>query len=614
MAANYKDLEEYGIIGNLETCALIARDGSIDWLCFPYLDSASVFAALLDAERGGFFRIKPTTKFGSVQTYLEETNILQTTFATSHGASVITDFMPVKEDIGTNTHMSLYRRVHCTEKHAQLSIQFQPRPDYARAEIDLRVTQTGALVTWQNNSLVLESPIALTVRDGQATGTLDLEENETAWFVLRYNHDRLHQPDEYEKILRKTKDYWLGWVHDGTHAPSVFDERWHDRAIRSGLLLKLLTHPENGSIAAAATTSLPETIGGVRNWDYRYAWIRDSSFTVQALFHLGHSQEVKAFLSWIKQLIRDADGPANLRTLYALHDQDDLKEYELKHLSGYRDSHPVRIGNDAAVQHQHDIYGEMVNAIYETTRYDDDWSPDLWPLVSEIVDYVCTIWQTKDSGIWEVRGEPRHYVYSKLMCWVALDRGIKIAQKRNLDAPLNQWGQTLQAIRQTILERGYSRDLKSFVQSFDSDVLDATSLLIAHLGFLPADDPRFQGTLDATMSRLLTDNGLVYRYASEDNLPGQEGTFMLCSFWLVKALAISNRIGEAESVFEDLLGYIGPLGLMSEEIDLHTGKQLGNLPQAFSHIGLVNSALYLDLALGREHEGPTPMGLAQDTD
>jgi GH15 family glucan-1,4-alpha-glucosidase len=231
-----------------------------------------------------------------------------------------------------------------------------------------------------------------------------------------------------------------------------------------------------------------------------------------------------------------------------------------------------------------------------------------------MVDYVCTIWRTKDSGIWEVRGEPRHYVYSKLMCWVALDRGIKIAQKRNLDAPLDQWKQTLQAIRQTILERGYNRDLNTFVQSFDSDVLDATNLLIAHLGFLPAADPRFQSTLDATMSRLLTDNGLVFRYASEDNLPGQEGTFMLCSFWLVKALAISNRIGEAERVFEELLRYIGPLGLMSEEIDLHTGKQLGNLPQAFSHIGLVNSALYLDLALGREHEGPTPMGLTQDTD
>jgi GH15 family glucan-1,4-alpha-glucosidase len=363
--------------------------------------------------------------------------------------------------------------------------------------------------------------------------------------------------------------------------------------VRSGLVLKLLTHHETGAICAAPTTSLPEEIGGSRNWDYRFNWIRDASFTVQALKNAGHVKEAKNNLKWFMDICKGAHEPRDIQIMYGLHGEADLEEIELPHLSGYRNSRPVRIGNGAAKQKQLDIYGELLNAFYETTQYRGVVSRGDWGYVMKILDYVCDVWNTTDAGIWEVRSGAQHFVYSKLMCWVAIDRGIKIAELSNFEAPIGRWDKCREDIKNAILQRGFNKKLNSFVQSFDSETLDATSLLIPIRGFLPFDDDRVQGTIDAALKGLTTKNGLVYRYKGEDGLPGSEGAFVLCSFWLVDVLALSGRVEEAEDVFNNLLKYISPLGLFAEEIDPETGEQLGNFPQAFSHIGLVNSALYL---------------------
>ncbi|MCL4538687.1 MAG: glycoside hydrolase family 15 protein, partial [Bacteroidetes bacterium] len=336
--------------------------------------------------------------------------------------------------------------------------------------------------------------------------------------------------------------------------------------------------------------------------------IRDASFTVQALYNIGHYDEARKHLRWFVDICRKNPDPSQIQIMYGMHGETDLQEIELEHLEGYKHSKPVRIGNGAAKQRQLDIFGELINAIYETERYGEELPDGELEFVVRIVDYVCEVWDTPDSGIWEVRGGPRHFVYSKLMCWVALDRGIKIAQQRKYKAPLDNWKKVRDEIKEAILEKGYDKDLGSFVQSFGSKTLDATSLMIPIMEFLPIDDPRMQGTLDATRAHLTTESGLVYRYLGADGLSGKEGAFLLCSFWLVKALALSDRISEAEAILNKVVKYAGRTGLFSEEIDPETGKQLGNLPQAFSHIGLINSVLYLEHVKGKSHAGPTPTG------
>jgi GH15 family glucan-1,4-alpha-glucosidase len=606
----YKDLEDYGIIGNLETCALVGNDGSIDWLCFPYLESPSVFAALLDAERGGHFGIEPKAKYASIQSYVENTNVLQTTMTAGAGDVVITDFMPLEGRRGTESARALFRKIEFTKGELQLGVCLRPRFDYARGVTDLEAADDGIICRRDDQSMFLQSPVALEIQGSEARGMLSGREGETHWFVLQYNHRGHMNPSDCEAQLKKTEQLWSDWAHSCARDRCVLGGPWHSVAVRSGLVLKLLASPETGAIAAAPTTSLPERIGGVRNWDYRYAWIRDSSFTVQALFHLGHLKESQDFRGWIRQIIKRSKGHGEIQVLYGLHWEKDLEERILDHLSGYEDSAPVRIGNDAARQRQLDVYGELLNGIYDTTRYGEKVTPADWQIIKSLVSYVCQHWNTEDSGIWEIRGAPRHYVYSKLMCWVAVDRGIKVARLKGFDAPLETWRKARKQIRQAILARGFSQKLNSFVQSFDSEIVDATSLLIPLLGFLPPDDPRVTGTIDATLNSLSTGDGLIDRYRTDDGLPGKEGSFVLCSFWLIKALALSGRVQEAEDMFLHVLDYVSPLGLLAEEIDPETGRQLGNFPQAFAHIGLINSALYLGIAKGREHEGPKPMGVA----
>ncbi len=610
MENNFKDIENYGIIGNLETCALIGNDGSIDWLCFPYLESPSFFAAILDSERGGKFLIQPVSKFHSFQAYIRNTNILRTTFNTPFGMVAITDFMPVKEDDEGKQHRSLYRRVECIEGHSRLIFNFEPRFNYAKSVPDFELVDEGVLCTYKDENLLLNTKIPLKIDDNGVRGQFDMKKGDEIWFVLQYNQNQ-QDNSEYsycKSRLKITKKYWQDWTNK---CPKICILRgiWRDTIIRSGLVLKLLANPHSGAIAAAATTSLPESIGGVRNWDYRYAWIRDSSYTIQALFHLEHIEESQDFMKWISNVIKQNAHPSDIRIMYPIHQDVNLEERILEYISGYKHSSPVRIGNDAYCQKQLDIYGELINAIYDTARYGRDITDETWNFIKDIVDYICEVWNTKDRGIWEIRDEPRHYVHSKLMCWVALDRGLKIAKTKGYNSVFSKWENTREEIKAAILEKGFNKEMNSFVQSFNSNAIDATSVLIPQTGFLPYDDPRVQGTIKAIMDNLMTEEGYIYRYKNEDGLPGDEGCFALCSFWLVDSLTLSGRLDEAEEIFIKVLQQISPLGLLSEELDPKTGQQLGNFPQAFSHIGLINSALYISIAKGCEHRGPRPRGV-----
>ncbi len=609
--ANYKELERYGIIGNLETCALVADDGSIDWLCLPHIESPSVFASILDNQKGGRFAITPVGKYTSRQNYIRDTNVLSTFFDTEAGSAELTDFMPVHRggDENHSERHAIYRRLRCNNGAAEFEVVFSPHFNYAREAGTLALAENGIEAAWQHNMwLFFQSQVPLSVDHHSASSRFSVKRGEQLWFVLQYGKKELQSNERCAEELKRTERFWSEWANKGTLNAALRDSRWRDLVVRSGLVLKLLAHEDGGAICAAPTTSLPESIGGGRNWDYRYNWIRDASFTVQALYHLGHHDEARKHLRWFVDICRRYPDPSKIQIMYGLHGQSDLSESELVHLDGYMGSRPVRIGNGAAKQRQLDIFGELLNAIYETERYGDEIPEGELEFITKIVDYVCEVWDTPDSGIWEVRGGPRHFVYSKLMCWVALDRGIKIVQRRQYRAPTEKWETVREQIKRAILEKGYNAEIGSFVQSFGSATLDATSLLIPLRGLLPPDDPRVSKTIDVTMKKLTTPSGLVYRYNGEDGLAGKEGAFLLCSFWLVNALSLSGRITDAEALFDKLTGYAGKTGLFSEEVDPNTGKQLGNFPQAFSHVGIINSVLYLSHSRGRLTTGPTPAG------
>lgn len=603
----YLPIEEYGVVGNLETCALVAPNGSIDWFPFPHLESPSILAAILDADRGGRFRIGPTDSFETNRRYVDGTNVLETTFHTADGTATVTDFMPPAEQVDYPKKV-LYRKVECTAGFVDLEVDLDPQFDYGRAEASIESVERGVLAEGGEERTLLESPVALTVEDGHISGNLSLEVDDTAWFLLRCTGAEDANTDP-NGALEETIEYWTDWAHDCTPEDDcAFDGSWHDAVVRSQLVLKLLTHAETGAIAAAPTTSLPEDIGGVRNWDYRFNWLRDAGFTVQALMNLGTADEANAYFDWFMDLCR-ADDPKSIQPLYGLHGEADLEERELDHFEGYRESSPVRIGNGAADQRQHDIYGELLLAVDEMRQHGRELTDDEWTRIRDVVDYVREIWDQPDAGIWEVRGGDDHFVYSKVLCWVALDRGIAIATDGDHDAPLEAWRETRETIREDVLENGFDDDVGAFVQSYGTDALDATGLLLPVVGFLPFDDERVQGTIAAIQNRLVEDEVFVQRYDGEDGLPGDEGAFVLCSCWLVNALALSGRVEDARSRFEALLEYLNPLGLVAEEIDAETGRHLGNFPQAFSHIGIINSALYLGYAEGHETSGPAPMGI-----
>ena len=612
-AESFEPFANYGLIGNLETCALVSRRGSVDWLPVPHLESPSVFARILDAD-GGQFRVQPADDFESTVRYCGRTNVLETTFRTDTGTATLTDFMP---PLGTTPNgvpeRAIYRGIACRDGTVDLGVGFAPRFDFARGPTTLETTDDGVLATGAEERLLCWSTgsrDSLTVEDDRATARLSLDEGEQTWLGLSYREPVAPSTAACEQALDATVDYWRAWSHSCPDEDDcVFGGPWHELAVRSGLVLKLLTHHETGAIAAAPTTSLPEEIGGVRNWDYRYNWIRDAAFTVQALTNLGHATEAREYLSWFLDICQTVD-PEAIQPLYGLHGDPDLDEQTLPHLSGYRDSGPVRVGNEAAEQRQLDTYGELLLAVFEATRAGISLTEADWKAVCRIVDYVTEVWQEPDSGIWEVRSEPLNFVFSKLMCWVAIDRGLALAAETGFEAPVDRWRDHRSQLRAAILDEGLDPNSEYFVRSFEEDnVLDAAMLLAPFVGFLPFDDPRVEATIEAIDDRLATDEGLVYRYDGIDGLPGGEGTFLLCSFWLVDALALTGRVEAAERRLERLIEYVSPVGLLAEEVDGRTGNQLGNYPQAFSHIGLCNSALYVSRAKGMAVPGPELIGI-----
>jgi GH15 family glucan-1,4-alpha-glucosidase len=616
----YKPIEDHAAIGNLHTVAIVGCDASIDWCCFPEMDSPSVFAAMLDADRGGRFRIRPVGGEYGEQVYLEDTNVLQTTFRQDGGTLVITDFFPLSGKIygrgSAEAPPEIHRLIRCEAGEVEVEIEWSPRFDYARVEASLHSTDSR----WLAESEDGEGKLFLTgLRDDEGSvvdeehgpvlrARLQMKAGETRVLVSRWQDvGGGDSVEESNRLLEITCKTWRDWLHNsGREHDREWAGKWKPLVIRSELALKLVTHTDSGAIAAAPTTSLPETLGGVRNWDYRYTWIRDASLTAQALVSLQHTEEATEFLLWAERSAAQSSDD-KVQIMYGLHGEADLEEIELEHLEGYMKSAPVRVGNGAAKQLQLDVYGELLDSAYELLRRGVELEPHLMEFLSGLADRAAEGWERPDFGIWEVRSEPQHFTYSKLMCWVALDRAVLLHERFGLQGDVAVWKREREKLRESILENGYDEEIGSFVQSYGSKQLDASSLHIPLYELLPFDDPRVQSTIDRTMEELM-ESGMIYRYRGDDGLPGKEGTFVLCTFWLVDCLALSNRIEEAWSVFEGMAARANHVGLLSEQIDAASGAFLGNFPQAFSHIGLINSLLYLGYAEGRDIPDPSPVG------
>ena len=608
-SAAYQPIEDYGVVGNMRTVALVGRDGSIDWLCHPHFDSPSIFAAILDAARGGSFRISHALEdVTQKQLYWPDTNVLITRFLASDGVGEITDYMPLPATDAPRPLPALVRRVRVVRGSLPFRLECRPAFNYARDPHALEVVEGGARFHSTRLHLGLNSSVPLERNGTSAAATFTLSEGQTAMFALRTLNPDEPLPGfsafEAEALFEATVHWWRRWLSQCT-----YHGRWREIVRRSALVLKLLTFQPTGAIVAAPTCSLPETLGGGRNWDYRYTWIRDAAFTIYAFLRIGFTGEAAQFMNWIEQRCRALDGAGPLGIMYGIDGRTTIAEEELAHLEGYRGSRPVRIGNAAFRQLQLDIYGELMDAVYLHNKYASPISYDLWCRLRPLSDWVCDNWERADEGIWEVRGGPRHFVYSKLMCWVALDRAVRLANKRSFPAPLERWIAVRDRIYETIMTKGWSAQRTAFAQALDGHTLDASALIMPLVLFVSPTDPRMLRTLDAinrspTHGGLVSD-GLVYRYDVEktpDGLRGEEGTFSMCTFWLVEALTRAgrvdrNRLEEARLLFEHALGYANHLGLYAEEIGPR-GEHLGNFPQAFTHLALISAAFNLDRALG----------------
>ncbi len=601
----YNKISDYGIIGDLHSIALVGLDGSIDWMCLPHIDSPSIFGALLDDKKGGRFSVSPVDEWDSVAEYIPGTNILQTRFRTRAGVMQVTDFMPVcacgREEFEEEAH-ELYRLVEILEGEVKVDIVFDPRFDYARADTGLQEHGNGIKATGNGEVIALLCSRKINITDSKRGVEWSLSKGDLVWLNLGFGDrgtDELNI-DKAEKALADTETYWRNWLNISETGRTIRLGPYKDRVERSALVLKLLYYEPTGTIAAAATTSLPEEIGGERNWDYRYTWVRDTSFTLQALFNLGHLSETEGYIRWIEKLLSE-HGAGKMQIMYGLRGEQDLPEQELDHLDGYKGSRPVRIGNGAADQKQMDIYGELMDAALKLSDYVGKIDAKVWPFLQGVCDYVVDHWRDKDSGIWEVRSGPFEFVYSKVMCWVALDRGIIIAKRYGFPADLEKWQKTGDEIKEEVLSKGWNGEKRAFVQHYETDVLDSSNLLIPILGFLPFSDPRVISTLEATQ-RELSHDGFLYRYIGEDGLSGEEGTFLLCTFWLINNLIALERLDEAEALISRIEGIANHLGLFSEEYDVHWRESLGNFPQAFTHIGYINSVIALQQAKEKDKE------------
>ena len=599
----YLPIEDYGLIGDLYTVALVGKNGSIDWCCIPNFDSPSVFGAILDSAKGGFFRIAPLENAGIdlKQMYLPSTNILITRFLSHAGVSEITDFMPIKHTGTALNQHHLVRAVHVARGSFSFEMTCQPAFNYAREAHAVHLSHDGVVFESGNLTLALSSSVPLE-EDGRGGvhAMFTLHEGQWAYFFLESSSDRgimPHQPTqaEYEDSFLATERYWHNWL-----SQCRYQGRWREMVQRSALALKLLTYAPTGAIVAAPTTSLPEGIGGVRNWDYRFTWLRDSAFTLNSLLLLGFSQEAEAFMNWLMGRVVELEAGGSLQPMYTIHGGHDMTEIVLDHLEGYRQSRPVRIGNGAYTQQQLDVYGEVMDALSIYNHY-KDMSHTGWLHVCQQLDWLSKNWQSTDEGIWEVRGGDQHFVHSRVMSWVAFDRALRIARDRGFPAPEDAWTNIRAEIYNEIMDKGWSEEKQSFVQYYGGDAIDASALLVSLTKFTGAADPRMLSTIDR-IQRELTRPPHVYRYnvglAASDGLAGEEGTFSICSFWLVEALARAGRVEEAELALEQMLTYANHVGLYAEEIG-PGGEALGNFPQAFTHLSLIEACASVDQALNR---------------
>ncbi len=607
----YLPIEDYGIIGDLRTVALVGMNGSIDWFCYPRIDSPSVFGRILDADRGGHFQIHPVGDgLNRRQQYWPDSNVLVTRFFSDAGMVEVIDLMP----LGTDPTDAISDE-HCLIRHVQvlrgcmtMKVTCEPALDYARGGHVTAVVEQGAIFTGQGSAdgqvFRLGSSIPLVATDRGVTATFVLKEGERAAFSFQSPEAEGEMPvwlspEDSQTAFQRTVDWWRGWL--GT---SEYTGRWREYVNRSVLTLKLLTQQETGAIAAAATMALPELIGGARNWDYRYAWVRDSAFVLYAFIRLGFKDEAAHFIDWLAARCESGNEAGPLRLMYRVDGRDELTEIELDHLEGYAGSRPVRLGNAAVEQVQHDIYGELLDAVYLSNKYDGPISYDLWTRLRAMVEWVIANWDKPDDGIWESRSGKQHYTISKVMCWVAIDRALRIGQKRSFPAPYQEWISTRDTIYEEVMEKGWNEERQAFTQYYGSDDLDAAVLLMPLVFFVAPKEPKMLRTIEAIMRSPanggLTSAGLVYRYTpgdGSDGLDGEEGTFNMCTFWLVEALTRAGRVDDARLMFERMLGFANHLGLYSEEIGLH-GESLGNTPQAFTHFALISAAINLDRTLG----------------
>ncbi len=601
----YLPIENYGLIGNMRTSALVGVNGSIDWFCFPYFDSPSVFGAVLDDRKGGRFKIAAQGNGATHrQYYWPDTNVLVTRFLSKQGVGQVIDFMPVGLKATAPGYHGIIRRVQAIRGTLTFHLECFPAFTYAQAPHTTTLTPDGACFEATDLSLWLGSTIPLTQEGDGVVAEFAIQEGHELSFSLQQVEQTdaccvALSEDQADELFRQTVAYWRQWLSQCTYRG-----RWREMVQRSALTLKLLTFEPTGAIVAAPTCSLPEGIGGERNWDYRYTWIRDAAFTIYAFLRIGFTKEAEQFMHWLEARCHELKPDGSLQIMYGIDGRHALQEATLSHLDGYKGSRPVRIGNGAYNQLQLDIYGELLDSVYLYNKYGTPISYDLWRHLRRLVNWVCDNWMRPDEGLWEIRGGQQHFLYSKLMCWVAIDRGLRLADRRSFPADRDRWLKVRDTIYEEIMAKGWSETRKAFVQRYGGESLDAANLMMPLVFFVSPTDPRMLRTLEAINKSPekggLVANALVYRYninETEDGLNGEEGTFNICTFWLVEALTRAGQIDEARLTFEQMLGYANHLGLYAEETG-HHGEGLGNFPQAFTHLALISSAFNLNRVLG----------------
>jgi len=602
---SYQPIADYGVIGDLHSVALVGRNGCIDWCCLPRFDSPSVFGALLDDEKGGCFSLCATGEEDVKQIYLPNTNVLVTRFLSEGGLAEVTDFMAIGSQADGETRQDsrqLIRIARAIRGEARFRMVCRPAFDYARERADVRLNEDGlgAVFSSPHMQLVLKSAQPLRIEGGEASAEFVLPSGKDAVFMLRHSEGgadaALREPlPDATRLLSETMRYWRAWA-----GHSRYHGRWREMVTRSALVLKLLTYLPSGAIVAAPTTSLPEEIGGQRNWDYRYTWVRDAAFTVYSLMRLGYTEEAAAFARFMQARVQELGEGNGLQVMYGVDGRRDLNEETLDHLAGYRGSRPVRVGNAAYGHLQLDICGELMDSLYLYDKYGTPISYEMWRSVERLLDWVAQNWEQPDQSIWEVRGGRRDFTYSKMQCWVALDRGLRLARRRSLPAAGKPWESQRDRIYEAIMRRAWNEKMGLFAQYFGSDTPDASTLLMSLMRFVSATDPRMVATI-AQIREQLAEDSLVLRYeigkAARDGLPGHEGFFTACSFWLVEAMAGAGQIEEAQLLFEQMLSFANHLGLYAEEIG-RRGELLGNFPQALTHLALISAAYKLDRVLG----------------